>query len=331
MKALVYVFIVLAIYSCSEEAEKKPDITAILGKAPFKGITDSIKRDPENVELLLRRAVLLSQNNQHEAATPDYRKAWQVTGDEGVAQEYASNLLLTEEVAAAIQLLEEGNRKFPENTEFSRRLAEIYRQNGDNRRALKEYEKILMRDSTNFEAWFDHGMLLSALHDTTRALRSLERSFDLLPINYTGMALANIYVARRDPRALEICDLLLERDSSGVHTEPVYMKGVYYSETGQTNKAIAQFDECIKRDWKMTDAYIEKGILYFEGKKFESALKTFNMAATVSNTDADAYFWMARCLEATGKHAEAKANYERALALDQGFSEAREALLRLNG
>jgi len=54
------------------------------------------------------------------------------------------------------------------------------------------------------------------------------------------------------------------------------------------------------------------------------------MTATVSNTDADAYYWMGRCFEATGKKDDAITNYQRALALDRTFSEAREALRRLN-
>ena len=81
----------------------------------------------------------------------------------------------------------------------------------------------------------------------------------------------------------------------------------------------------------MTEAYIEKGIIFFERKNYDTALKTFSMAATVSNTDADAYYWMGRCYEATGKTDDAITNYRRALALDTEFTEAKAALRRLNG
>ena len=98
----------------------------------------------------------------------------------------------------------------------------------------------------------------------------------------------------------------------------------------QYDKAIAEFDEVIRRDWKMTDAYIEKGIIFYERKQYDEALKVFNLTVTVSNTDADGYYWLGRTYEATGKIQDAVANYERAIALDRTFTEARAALQRLN-
>jgi tetratricopeptide (TPR) repeat protein len=189
---------------------------------------------------------------------------------------------------------------------------------------------MIATDSSNFEAWYDKGALLVKLKDTANAILALEKSFSLVPINYSGMLLANIYVARKNPRALEICNIILSNDTGNVQTEPVFMKGVYYADLGQYDNAINQFDECIRRDWKMTDAYIEKGIILFERKQFDEALKIFNMTVTVSNTDADGYYWLGRCYEATGKIEDAITNYERAISLDNTFTEARVALRRLN-
>lgn len=328
--AVLFVFSIAA-PSCSDEnTGEETNNVSVLNTPAFAGISDSIRRSPNNVELLLIRATRLSQNNYHKAATDDYKKAYELSGDEGIAMEYASNLLLSNNTTKAKQVLEEGSRKFPDNTEFSRRLAEIHAQTGNNEAALTEYNKILQSDSLNFEALYDKGTLLARLKDTAGAIQALERSFAVLPINLTGMALANIYIAKKDPRTVEICDIILKRDSAQLLTEPVYMKGIYYNEVNQHEKAIAQFDECIRRDWKMTDAYIEKGIIYFEQKNIKEALKVFNMAATVSNTDADVYFWIGRCHEQQGNRAEAILNYKRALALDDTFVEAKDALRRLN-
>jgi tetratricopeptide (TPR) repeat protein len=327
------IMIVLAgFHACTgdEQQHKNPNTARILSSSSFAGLSDSIERFPDNVELRLRRAILLSQKNLHEEATPDYKHAWDLTGDEGVALEYASNLLLSGKYNRAVSLLKECETKFQDNTEFSRRLGEIYMQNGDNNKALQEFDKIISRDSSNFEAWFDRGILMSRLKDTAEAIRSLEISFSIVPINYTGVALANIYVAQKDPRAIEICNFLISNDSARLQTEPLFLKGAYYADRQMYDSAIAQFDECIRRDWKMTDAYIEKGIIWFERENFDEALKIFSMAATVSNTDADAYYWMGRCFESTGQRDQAILNYERALSLDRSFTEARDALRRLN-
>ena len=203
-------------------------------------------------------------------------------------------------------------------------------QEGNFSQAIEEYDSMIATDSSNFEAWYDKGSLFLRMKDTANAVDALEKSFSLMPINYSGMALANIYVAQKNPRVLEIANIILSRDTSQVQTEPIFMKGVYYADVRQYDSALAQFDEVIRRDWKMTDAYIEKGIIMYERKQYDEALKVFNMTITVSNTDADGYYWLGRTYEATGKIQDAIENYERAIALDRTFTEAKAALRRLN-
>jgi tetratricopeptide (TPR) repeat protein len=321
----------ITMISCGpQDNEAKKNYSTILESPQFAGITDSIKRFPDNPELYIKRALMLSHMNQHAAATPDYKKAWEMTGDEYIALDLASNLMLAQKLPEAVSLLEEGIKKFPGNTEFNRRLAELRLQEGNFSQAIKEYDKMIATDSSNFEAWYDLGSLYLRMKDSAKAVEALEKSFALMPINYSGMALANIYVAQKNRRVLEISDIILSRDTAQIQTEPVYMKGVYYSDVGQYDSALAQFDEVIRRDWKMTDAYIEKGIIMYERKQYDEALKVFNMTITVSNTDADGYYWLGRTYEATGKIQDAIENYERAIALDRTFTEAKAALRRLN-
>lgn len=331
-KIVLALAITVIISSCGNaDKDARKSAKNVYESAPIRSLTDSINQFPNNPDLRIRRALALSQMNEHEKATPDYQKTWELTGDENVLLSYASNLILAQDLPGSVKLLETGARKFPDNAEFSRRLAEINLQRGKNNDALAEFDNMIQSDSTNFEAWYEKGMLLARMKDTAAAIKALETSFSLMPINYTGMALANMYVALKNPRALQICDILLARDSSKTQTEPVYMKGIYYADAKQYDNAVKAFDECIRRDWKMTDAYIEKGIILYERKRYEDALKLFNMTTTVSNTDADAYYWLGRCYEATGNINDAVTNYERALSLDNTFTEARTALRRLSG
>jgi tetratricopeptide (TPR) repeat protein len=301
----------------------------ILRSALYRGITDSINRDPENPGLYLTRAMRLSQNKQLELATEDYRKSWELSQDQGIALEYVSNLLLTNRVQQAFTLLNECIVKFPENPDFRRRLAEVYSETESTEKAIQQYDTILQNDPENFEAWYDKGTLLAKIYDTAGAINALERSFALQPVSYSGLALATLYSYTKNPKALEICDLLIARDTSGSQTDAVFAKGLYYTETRQYDKAIAQFDECIRRDWKLTDAYIEKGIIFYSRKQLDTALSVFNMSVTVSNTNADGYFWIGRCYEEKGDTSKAIENYERALSLDKNFPEAARRLVEL--
>jgi tetratricopeptide (TPR) repeat protein len=327
---LVAVLCAHAFISCQSKEENATSVNpSILKRPPYRGLTDSIDAAPNDWMLRLQRATLLSQHNRHELANADYEAAWKMSNDESVALELISNMLLVNQVPEAVQLLKQCIEKYPESGEFQRRLAEVYLQTGETGKARRQYENIIAADSTNFEAWHDLGSLLLQVEDTAAAIQALERSFAIVPLNYTGLALAEIYATSKNSRALAICDMLLMNDSTQKQTDPLFLKGLYYSETGQHEQAIAQFDEVIRRDWKLTDAYIEKGLIYFHQKKFDEALKVFTLSATVSNTNADSYYWIGRCHEKKGQPKEAIANYERALALDENLYQARERLARL--
>lgn len=315
--------------SCRSGENNAASAQKILSSPPYAGLTDSIGKFPKNPDLYLQRAVLLSQNNRHELAMPDYKKAWELKPEEHVAMQYVANLMLINRTDEAVRLLKESVATWPANPELHRRLSEIYTQTGQIKKAVEQYDEWARNDSLNFEVFYEKGVLLARIEDTAAAIQALEHSYKLQPINYNGLALAGLYEATLNPKVLTICDELLRKDTTGIINDALYLKGSYYSDTKQYEKAMELFNECIRRDWKFTDAYIEKGIVLYEQKRYDSALKVFVMAATVSNTNPDAWYWMARCYEVLGKKDEAILNYERALAIDKNFEEARAGLRRM--
>jgi tetratricopeptide (TPR) repeat protein len=169
------------------------------------------------------------------------------------------------------------------------------------------------------------------MKDTARALAALEQAYRIQPVGTYGATLADLYAESRNAKALDICDRMIRKDSTRESTDPFFIKGIYYSNTKQYKAAIVQFDSCIHRDWKFTEAYIEKGISLFDQKRWDEAMAIFNKALGVSNADPDAYYWIGRCYEAMGRKEDAIEYYERAAALDKSFIEAREGIKRLKG
>lgn len=302
---------------------------SVLNKPPVAALTDSIASFPGNTGLLLRRAELLSQLDQHELAYEDYTAVWAKDSSEAIVGPYVSNLFLVNRPAQAIGMLEDAARRFPGNPDFRRRLSEAYLQTGRSEDALAQYENMLTTDSTNFEAWFEKGLLHLQTGDTPGAINSLSRSYLLQPLSMNGLVLANLYAETRNPLALAITDEITKKDSLSQSIDPVFIKGIYYSNTNQYQQALQQFDACIRADWKFSDAYIEKGIILFELNNIDEALLTFKMANTVSPGNADGYYWQGRCYEAAGKKEEALENYVRAYSLDDNFPEAKAGIDRI--
>ncbi|MBY0537423.1 MAG: tetratricopeptide repeat protein [Chitinophagaceae bacterium] len=312
--------------SCSNE--EKPD-TSVLGEMPYKVYTDSIKQFPDNFKYYLNRALLLSQSKMHALATADYKKAWELSQTDAVGIEYASNLILNNKLSEALELLKNCQAKFPENEEFTRRISELYAIMGKRKEALEQYDLIISKDSSNFMAYYEKGIILMRLKDTAAAIAALEQSYFLQPLAITGQALANIYSNQGNPRTLVICDDIIAHDSSSILVDAHFLKGTYLSDHKQCDAALKEFETCIKLDWTFIDAHLEKGLCYFDQKKYEQSLDAFRVAATVSNTNPDAYFWMGRVYEAQNQKEEAQLNYQRAIALDEDFNEAKERLKNL--
>jgi tetratricopeptide (TPR) repeat protein len=137
------------------------------------------------------------------------------------------------------------------------------------------------------------------------------------------------FAETKNPRVISLCDSLIRADSLGIHAEPYYYKGIYYSNINDKAKALLLFDEAIKHDYTFLDGYIEKGGVLYEMKKYPDALTVFNLALNVSPDFADTYYWIAKCQEAMGKKDEARLNYQRAYGLNNKLTEAKEAADKL--
>lgn len=318
--------------SCKGPDNKNDDQSAaVLRRPPFVQLTDSIRQagSAGAAGLYFRRGELLSRNNLHELAAEDYKKSWELQPEETTGIRYASTLSILGQTDDAIRLLKDCMQKYPANTNFPGLLGDCYVQSGRMNQALALYDTMLIKDSLDFEAWYERGLLLEQAKDTAGAIASLKKAYALQPVNTYALELAHIYAEQGNDKALQLCDEVMSKDTRNELVDPIFIKGIFYSNTARYKKAIIQFDSCIGRDWKFTDAYLEKGIALFQQKNYEEALKTFLMTIKVSNTYPDGYYWVGRCYEATGSKDDAVLYYQRAFALDKDFTEAAAAIKRL--
>ena len=317
---------------CHNDGDKKDDEqAAVLRRPPFAALTDSLRsvKDNDAAGLYFRRAELLSRANLHELAAADYHRSWDLNPNELTGYRYASTLSIIGQTDRAIQLLMDCSKKYPADPAFPDLLGELYQQSGKNKDALAIYDTLLQKDSTDNETWYEKGLLLEKMRDTIQAIASLSKAYSLQPVNTYGLELAHVYAESSNPVAISICDDILRKDSTHELLDPMFIKGIYYSNTAQYKKAIVQFDSCIGRDWKFTDAYLEKGIALYEQKRYDTAMSTFLMTIKVSDTNPDGYYWIGRCFEATDHKDQAILYYRQALALDKDFTEAADHIKRL--
>lgn len=320
----------ILIISCNDNESPSP-YEDLLGQPPFAAVTDSIRDDRDNDRLWFRRAVLLNTHNFPEPALADFRKAWSLNKQEPYALGI-STLLLDKSPDSAILFLQDALRDLPGSFLLKLSLARGYAATGQYPQALSVCEGILATDPQLADVIKLKADLLDKSGRKEEATAQWEQAYRVAPFDVElNYILALRYAEARNPKALAICDSLIRADSAGSHAEPYYYKGIYYASLGDKAKAIRLFDEAVRHDYYFLDGYIEKGSLLFELKKYGEALATFNLALTISPRFADAYYWIAKCQEATGKKEEARVNYLRAFELDKSMKEAQEAAERLKG
>jgi tetratricopeptide (TPR) repeat protein len=316
--------IILILLSCSDKTSDP-----LLDQPAYKTLTDSIRANDKDPGLYYRRALILYDNREKKYAEDDLRKAWQLKPQESYALSL-STILRERSEKEAIKFLEEAAIKLPESIAVRIGLARGFQKQGNYTQALEICNSIIAIYPNQLDALLLKAELLEAENKHEEALKTLGIAYNYAPgdaelaHNY-AFALAEA----KDARALALSDSLIRADSAGRHAEPYYFKGLYYENTGDIANAIKFLEEAIRHDYYFLDAYMEKGQLLYNSKKYNDALKTFHLAATISPTFADAYFWLAKSLEALGNKADAKANYQRAYGLDKTMTEARDAAGRL--
>lgn len=80
----------------------------------------------------------------------------------------------------------------PREAQFYARKGDIYRAQGDNKTAIKEYNQAVNRNPDYFAFYLERGLSYKDLGETTRAKTDLQKSFQLLPTQQAQEALQSL-------------------------------------------------------------------------------------------------------------------------------------------
>lgn len=201
---------------------------------------------------------------------------------------------------------------------------------GQFKEALLHLDTLIRKDSLNYGLWYTRGQIEEDAKDSASAERSYINAIKIYPSPDAQLALANMYAEQKNEKALKICNRILDMGLGREYDAHCnFIAGIYHSRMKHIAEAVKLFDQCIAADFTYMPAYIEKGLVYFDNRQYDEALKVFQFASSVNNLYPDAYYYIARCYEMTGKKDSAIMKYQQSLSLDKNLTEAREGLKRL--
>lgn len=227
------------------------------------------------------------------------------------------------------KLMKEAIAKFPDSTVLKENLIQYYEDNDNLDLALLQTNIVVQKDSNNVRFWNKKGDLHFLNGDSLNAIKSYEKSIDLLADPKIIMSLGALYAQTKNAKALVLADALLIGKNAHAEKEALLIKGIYYSFIGNKETAISFYDKSLRFDYTFMPAYLEKGIALFDMNLYNEALLVFDKAVTVQNGYDEGYYWMGRCFEKLNKTQNAIDSYKSALLYDANYMEAKDALARL--
>ncbi|MEO6233006.1 MAG: tetratricopeptide repeat protein [Ferruginibacter sp.] len=235
----------------------------------------------------------------------------------------------TESIPATEQTIRNQIKQYPDSLELHNKLVDYFASNNDYGAALKETNIVIKKDSSNPTLWDAKARLLFLNGDTTGAIDALNRAIEIFPDPQYIISLGTIYAQTNNPLALAMADALLNAPRANAALQALFIKGLYYSYSGDKAQAVSFFDKCLTTDYTFLDAYREKAIALYEMAKYEEALKVLETATTVQKTYEEGWYWMGKCYQKLNKNKEAIESYRMALQFDPEFIEAKDALGKL--
>lgn len=198
-------------------------------------------------------------------------------------------------------------------------------------KAVAQIDVLLQKQPRNPAYLFMKADAMEKKGDTANAILFFEQAITAAgSFADAELRLAHLYAETGNANTVKLCDVMLKQTAAiKLRSDILHIKGIYYNKIRDTKNSLRIFNQIIKEDYSYLDAYIEKGLVYYDQQKFAEAWKVFKLSTEVKNSFAEGYFWMAKTEEKLNRKEDAINNYKRALALDQGIEEAREALKRL--
>lgn len=220
--------------------------------------------------------------------------------------------------------------RYPDSLMLGQELIQAYRNHGNYDSAIQLTERLIDRDTANAYLWNIMATLFYESGDTLGTIRSLEKAVSMYPLPDYYIALGTVYAEMKNDDALIIADAVIDMPEPNPNrSEAYFIKGLYYNYNGQPRRAIRALDSALALNYTFMYAYREKAIALYELKQYQEALNTLRRAVLLQNRYDEGYYWMGKVYEKLNEPDSAAFSYENALLYDKNYTEAKEALDRL--
>lgn len=329
-KSLLFIGILISLLACNNN--KKTEETA-LPKDPvdrqIKLLSDSIFESPKNARLYFERANLYWQKDEMEMALNDFYKT--VTFDSTNADYYyvlANFMVENGNLDRGILAMEKAIQFQPKEPKHYIQTGKYYLYMKDYQKALNYLNNALKLDALRPDAYFYKGYIYKELKQNDKAISNFTTATEQDPTWYEPFEqIGLIYAEQNNDLALKFFDNAATADkrNSSSRLEKAY----YYKKTKRVAESEKEYESIVVDFPQNADAIYSLGVINWEKKDYEKALKQLNICIKIEPTYAPAFYIMGKIYKAQNNTVKAKEAFKQALVFDEKMKEAQQELATL--
>lgn len=249
----------------------------------LEDLTKSVELVPDKPEYLLIRGRYLYGKEKFDEALADIDQAIKLDGDNATIHELRGMILLgLEKFDEALASFDKASELAPEAALPYQRRAELYRQKGDLEKAVQQLTKALELAPDNVATLLIRSAIYFELEQTDKALADVEHAIKVAP------RLA----------------------------QPYMMRAEILAATDRLDEAIRQMEQLVGQIPGNTQLLNRLGSFYLMAGRPRKAIETLTLVVDQEPQNYNAVRFRADAHLNIGQHAEAIADFEKALALN---------------
>ena len=296
----------------------------------IRSVEQRIVSSPGDAALYVERAKLYMSIDSLKLAINDVQRAVALDSNDVEKRILLGNLYYTTvQVDKATTQFDRALVLQPENTEALLRLAEIKLVLRDHKGSIDLVNKALRKDPNLAKGYYLKGWVYMELGDTATAISSYRTATEQDPQDYQSfLQLGLLSAGKDDPLALQYLNTAIELRPFSV--EAHYAKAMFAQEHGKDSLALETYARIMAIDSNNALAPYNSGYVRMEHLNDPGRAKAdFSKAIALNTNYYPAWYNRGVAMERTGQLDSAAANYQIALRIEPGFTEAAVALDRL--
>lgn len=209
-------------------------------------------------------------------------------------------------------------KQFASRIYFSQGLAQ--KEKGDSDAALLEYEKVILLDPDNANAFVNRGRARADKGSLDAAIADYDKAIALDPNNavaFNNRCFARVRKEDFDAAIVD-CDRTIALDPSFAYA--YNNRGLAFASQGKFDKALADYDKSIALNGENFFAYQNRGDARIHTGNLDGAIADFEKCIAINDKAAEAYNGRGLARYYKGDLDQALADYNKALSLDSNLA-----------